>query len=168
MERGRPRPRKASMSNYSYRYRRRLPHIQGDGGPVFVTFKTLGAFTLTPAARSGVLNHCLYEHEKRVDMLTAVIMPTHVHLLFAPLRDDRGDQYPISAIMQAIKSTAARAVNRAMDRVGPVWQEESFDRVVRREEGPGRFFEYIQFNPVMAGLCNTPSEYEWLWINQDA
>jgi REP element-mobilizing transposase RayT len=153
--------------NYKLDYRRRLPHFQGDSEPLFVTFKTLGSFSLTPDARTEVLEHCLHDNGKKLDMIAAVVMPTHVHLLFLPLLDQAGGQYPLAEIMQAIKSTSARSINRIMDRIGPAWQEESFDHVVRAEEGRSKYVEYIQLNPVAAFLCRTPSEYPWLWVAHD-
>jgi REP element-mobilizing transposase RayT len=157
-----------SSKNYKLDYRRRLPHFQGDNDPVFVTFKTLGSFVLRPDARTGVLENCLHDDGKKLEMIAAVVMPNHVHLLLYPLHDDAGCQYSLAEIMQAIKSTSARKINRVMGRVGPVWQEESFDHVVRAKEGQGKYMEYIKLNPVAAQLCQSPSDYLWLWIRTQA
>jgi hypothetical protein len=40
----------------------------------------------------------------------------------------------VAEIMQAIKGASAHKINHLLERTGQVWQRESFDRVIRREE----------------------------------
>jgi putative transposase len=90
-------------------------------------------------------------------------MPDHVHLIFTPLYD--GDSlYSVAEIMQGIKSASAHKINRVLNRGGEVWQRESFDRVLRREESLRAKIEYMVQNPVRAGLVKTAVEYRWLWV----
>ena len=44
-----------------------------------------------------------------------------------------------------------------------MWQEESFDHVVRGDEGFSEKVEYIRQNPVQCGLVKKPEDYRWLW-----
>ncbi|MGA7292144.1 MAG: hypothetical protein WBW53_05840 [Terriglobales bacterium] len=67
-------------------------------------------------------------------------------------------------ILQAIKGASAHSLNRALGRSGPVWQEESFDHVLRSEESFAQKVEYIRQNPVRAGLVRRAEEYRWLWV----
>jgi REP element-mobilizing transposase RayT len=90
-------------------------------------------------------------------------MPDHVHLLFSPLRDADTRSYHLAVILQSVKGSSAHAVNKLLNRQGPVWQEEYFDYVVRSYEGLRAKIEYIRQNPVRKGLVRTPEEYEWLW-----
>ena len=76
----------------------------------------------------------------------AVIMPEHVHLLLTPLRDVEGWPVPLSRILKRIKGTSARSVNRLLRSEGPVWQEESFDHVLRYDESLEEKLEYIRQN----------------------
>ncbi|HUQ49748.1 MAG TPA: transposase [Terriglobales bacterium] len=145
-------------------YRRNLPHILEPDAPHFVTFKTKEGFRLPEPARDIVFKHCLHDHNKRLYIHAFVIMPTHAHLLFTPLRDDFGDSYPLSKIMQGIKGTSARRVNLLLDQKGSLWQDESLDRVVRDNEYDKTVF-YIIENPIAAGLAKVPDEYRWLWVN---
>lgn len=46
---------------------------------------------------------------------------------------------------------------------GPVWQDESFDHVVRSEESLLSRADYICMNPVRRGLVRKPEDYKWLW-----
>jgi hypothetical protein len=90
-------------------------------------------------------------------------MPDHVHLLFTPLRDSEGLHFGMSEIMQGIKSASAHSVNRALGRRGRLWMVESYDRVVRLNEGVRKTAEYICENPVRRGLATTTDEYLWVW-----
>jgi REP element-mobilizing transposase RayT len=91
-------------------------------------------------------------------------MPDHVHLVLTPLREDDG-LFSVAEIMQGIKSSSAHQINRVLSRAGQVWQHESFDHVLRREEGIVAKVEYIIQNPVRAGLARTVADYRWLWVN---
>jgi hypothetical protein len=51
--------------------------------------------------------------------------------------------------------------------VTPVWEEESFDHVLRSDESLEDKREYIRQNPVRAGLVKTLEDYRWLWLNPD-
>ena len=50
-------------------------------------------------------------------------------------------------------------------RSGSLWQRESFDHILRRDEDLIEKAEYIANNPVRAGLVARPEEYRWLWIS---
>jgi REP element-mobilizing transposase RayT len=147
-----------------YEYRRRLPHFQNSCQPLFVTFCKLIREPLPPGARDLVLQHCLYDSGRTILLHAAVVMPEHVHLLLTPLRDMDGWPVPLSKIMQRIKGTSARSVNHWLGSEGPVWQEESFDHVLRSDESLEEKAEYIRQNPVRRGLARDPDDYPWLWL----
>jgi REP element-mobilizing transposase RayT len=148
----------------TYQYRRRLPHFQKFDRPLFVTFCKLTRELFPGRARDLVLEHCLYENGKRVDLHAVVIMPDHVHLLFTPLRAEDGWPYPLPKILKMIKGTSARDINKLLGSCGPVWQDESFDHVLRSQESLKEKIDYIQMNPVRAGLVQVREGYKWLWI----
>ena len=145
-----------------YEYRRHLPHYQRDYKAIFVTFSTHHRWILPAEARTITLQACLWGNGKRFTLHGVVIMPDHTHLVFTPWYDGRGF-YSIAEIMQGIKSVSAHRINRALNRVGQIWQHESFDHVLRREESIETKVQYISENPVRAGLVNHPQEYRWLW-----
>ena len=92
-------------------------------------------------------------------------MPNHVHLLFWALRDSAGWPFPMVDIMQSLKSSSAHSVNKMLRRAGPVWDEESFDHVLRSDESWEQKREYIRQNPARAGLVKRPEDYRWLWLD---
>jgi len=94
-------------------------------------------------------------------------MPDHVHVLFAPLRDRNGWPFPAVDILQCLKGATAHRINKLRQASGPVWQEESFDHVLRSDESLKDKCEYIRQNPVRKGLVGSPDEYPWLWVDPD-
>ena len=146
-----------------YDYRRRLPHIQKDEQPLFITFASDRRWHLPPAAREIALNCCLAHHGRRYELLAAVVMPDHAHLILSPLRRTDGWCWTIPEIMHAIKGSSAYGINKLLGRKGAVWQEESFDHVLRSNESLEEKVNYICNNPVRAGLVSEPDGYPWLW-----
>ena len=138
-----------------YEYRRCLPHYQKDDRTLFITFATLHRWIL-PSIASRKLFTGLY---------AAVVMPDHVHLICLPLSDINGP-FSIPEITQAIKGESAHRINRVLGRRGSVWQDESFDHVLRRDESVLQKTAYILNNPVRAGLVKEPSQYRWLWWDE--
>jgi REP element-mobilizing transposase RayT len=91
-------------------------------------------------------------------------MPDHAHVILTPLVDEYGP-FPIPQIMHAVKSESAHRINKALVRRGRVWQDESFDHVLRSDESLASKMAYVLENPVRAGLVKNPDEYPWLWRN---
>ena len=100
----------------------------------------------------------------RIRLHAVVVMPDHVHLLLTPLRDENGWPFPLMDILQCLKSTTAHGINRLLGISGPVWEEESFDHVLRSDESLKEKCEYIRQNPVKAGLVRKPEDYRWVWV----
>jgi REP element-mobilizing transposase RayT len=153
--------------NRKYEYRRRMPHYQKPGYPLFVTFCKLIRDPFTNAARDLILAHCIRDHGKRIDLHAAVVMPDHVHLLLTQLSDDQGCPHPLPVILELIKGTSARSVNKLLETSGPVWQEESFEHTLRNDGSFQEKLEYIRQNPVTRGLVSKPEDYRWLWCRAD-
>jgi len=149
-----------------YEYHRMLPHYQKAGRAVFITFRKGNRVPFTPEARDAILRHCLHDNGKRYDLHIVVVMPDHVHLLLSPLRDEKGWPYSLPTILKLLKGTSAHSVNKLSRSRGPVWQEESFDHVLRSQESFEEKQEYIRQNPVRRGLAKRPEDYKWLWVEQ--
>jgi REP element-mobilizing transposase RayT len=146
-----------------YSYRRTLPHLLKDNRPVFVTFGTFKRWSLPADARQLAFECCLREHLATIDLHAVVVMATHAHLLFTALRDEEGWLVSLPEIMRLIKGRSANSINKLLDRRGRVWQEESFDHVLRSNESLMEKANYICQNPVRAGLVRSIADYPWLW-----
>ena len=86
-----------------------------------------------------------------------VLMPNHIHAVIRPLQPQ---SQPLEKILQSRKCRTSCAINELLGRRGALWQEETFDRIVRDEEHLYRCIEYIGRNPAKAGL--TPGQYRAL------
>lgn len=84
------------------------------------------------------------------------VMPNHVHVAFAPI-----DPHELSAIVGSWKSFTANAINRVLDREGPLWAPDYYDRFVRDDAHYAATASYIEDNPVKAGLCSAASEWPY-------
>jgi REP element-mobilizing transposase RayT len=145
-------------------YRRNLPHLQRDFKPHFVTFATKLRWVLPDCARDIALASCCHDHRKRYELYVAVVMPDHVHLILTPLIDERRQEiFSLIEIMRGNKGAAGRRINQQTRRDGAVWQEESFDHVLRCSEGLDAKVEYVLQNPVRRGLVTDWREYPWTW-----
>ncbi len=146
-------------------YRRNLPHLQRDYKPHFLTFCTYHRWTLPDWARTIVLNSCTHNNQISFDLHAVVVMPDHVHIILTPLIDDRKTEiFSLAKITQPMKAISAHEINGRLGRHGRIWQEESFDRVLRSSEKLDEKITYVLNNPVRQGLVNIPEEYPWLWL----
>jgi REP element-mobilizing transposase RayT len=88
-----------------------------------------------------------------------VVMPNHVHLLLQPLKPLEVERLRVT--LQRLKGRTSRRANRILGRSGTFWQDESYDHSVRDLAEYAHLIEYIDFNPVNAGLCATPELWTW-------
>ena len=159
-------------SKYS---KRRLPHFERPWAKYMVTFSTREKRQLAPAERDIVLESVLYAHNHRqYQLFAACVMPDHVHLLFEPQikeQDAAGKPvfWSLREILQGIKSTTAHKINKAANVTGVhVWEEESFDRMMRGDADLEEKFHYICRNPWDNGVAPQTENYRWLWTPESA
>ncbi len=70
--------------------------------------------------------------------------------------------------MKGIKGVAARLLNQQQGTRGLVWQEESFDRIVRDQDELDQKLKYMLENPLRRDLVTDPWEYDgWYYGGQD-
>ena len=67
----------------------------------------------------------------------------------------------MSDILLDIKRFSAKAINRRLERTGPLWQQSFFDRAIRNEKHLAATIEYIHRNPVEEGLVSQPEQYKF-------
>jgi len=83
------------------------------------------------------------------------IMPTHIHLLIEP-----GEGTNLSMIMRWIKTRSARWWNRIHGSIDHVWGSRYFARAVTDPQEFYYIMDYIDQNPVTAGLAPTPADWK--------
>lgn len=67
-------------------------------------------------------------------------------------------QHCLKGILKLVKGPAARSVNMLEGTHGALWQDESFDHVLRSNESFAEKLEYIGQNPARRGLATRPEE----------
>ena len=92
----------------------------------------------------------------RYRLLAWVIMPNHVHALLETLPG-----FPLGGVVHSWKSFSAKQVNKLLGRTGPFWMQDYFDRYIRDEEHLAAAREYIEQNPVKAGLVRSAGDWQW-------
>ncbi len=100
------------------------------------------------------LLHC---HDKSYELGCYVIMANHCHLAIRPFKG-----IELEDELGAIKRATSRFINHHEFLRGPLWNQESYDRIIRDEEHLFRVVQYIGNNPAKAGL---PSSEWHRWIN---
>jgi len=87
-------------------------------------------------------------------------MPNHVHALLTPHVD-------LWQVTKWIKGASVRRANQILHRSSaPFWQAESFDHWARSGMEFEHFLNYMEINPVRAGLVSEPSQWRFSsWAN---
>jgi REP element-mobilizing transposase RayT len=109
----------------------------------------------------------LHFQDQRCVTSCFVVMPNHVHAVMRPLGASHGlgrPCYELEEVLDSIKGFVSRKVNAKLGRSGALWQEESYDRIIRDEEHLFRVVQYIGRNPGKAGL----PRHAWIrWIHPE-
>ncbi|MGH7214234.1 MAG: thiamine phosphate synthase [Tepidisphaeraceae bacterium] len=137
---------------------RKLPHWTVEGSTYFITFRVLNG-ELQPHERKLVLNHILSGDGPFYRLDAAVVMPDHTHLLLEP-----APGYDLARILKGTKGVSARLVNGQRHVRGQLWQDESFDRIMRDHAEYEEKLLYIINNPAKRGLVNDPWDYDALYV----
>ena len=105
-----------------------------------------------------------YRDGKIYDLQAFCIMSNHVHAIFEPCRSEcHSDLQPLPKIMQSLKRHTARQANKILGREGALWQDESYDRMIRDGEEYARIIDYVLENPVKAGLASKWDAWPWTY-----
>ncbi len=123
-----------------------------------------------------VQNAFLHFANDRYRLFAFVVMPSHHHWVFLPnddwaqelaisQRDKQHRRTPREAISHSIQSYTGTHYNRALGRTGSFWQVETYDHYKRDEAELLRIIQYIEQNPVVAGLVKVACEYRWSSAN---
>lgn len=98
----------------------------------------------------------LYFDGERYRLIAWVVMPNHVHVVI-----EMFEGFMLSRIVQSWKSFTANAANKVLGRQGAFWQPDYFDRFIRGAEHLERAVNYVEYNPVKAGLVEMRED--WLF-----
>ena len=106
---------------------------------------------------SLVRESVLYFSESRYRLFAWVIMPNHLHVLFACF-----SEWPLDRVVNTWKKRTGTEIlknNPALPR--PFWQREYWDRYTRNVRHFYKTVDYIHQNPVKAGLVEKATDWPW-------
>ncbi len=112
-----------------------------------------------PAAAELVENALKHFDGERYELHAWAVMSNHVHAVVTPKAP-----HTLSEILHSWKSFTSNKV-KALLSLGsePLWQHESYDRLIRDEDEFIRFCEYTVNNPLKAGL----TDWRFAGVNWD-
>jgi putative transposase len=117
----------------------------------------LGACWLRrPEIASLVEGALLHFDDIRYRLIAWCLMPNHVHVVI-----ELTNGHSLTDIVRSWKSFTARRANILLGRSGPFWHRDYFDRYMRNEEHLAQTVEYVEMNPVKAGLAKNAEEWPW-------
>lgn len=93
---------------------------------------------------------------ERYQLIAWCSMPNHVHVV---ARQFEG--WPLAGVVQSWKSFTAKGANRCLATTGAFWAPEYFDREVRDAVHLATLVDYVEANPVKAGLCGRAEDWRW-------
>ncbi len=170
-----PNSPKASEPTFT---RRNLPHFERPWGKYMITFTTRDRDILSEAERTIVLDSILYSRSlNQIHLYAACVMPDHVHLLFEPQVKSYDSEsnptfYTLTEILQPIKSVTSHKILKERrnvlknENIKHLWDQESFDRLIRSESDLIEKYDYIIGNPVTEGLVTQARDYGWSWCRE--
>jgi REP element-mobilizing transposase RayT len=110
----------------------------------------MGNCTLRDQSSAAIVAETLRHFDgRRYELASHVIMPNHVHVLVRPLV---AEEHALEDVLQSWKQFTAKRINRQSRSSGSLWQDESFDRIVRDEEHLYRCIQYTGTNATRAKL----------------
>ena len=115
----------------------------------------MGSCVLKQQALRQLVTDALQEFDgKRYELGAYVAMPNHVHAILRPF-DKAG--HSLESVLQGRKRWTSRQINKALNQTGPLWQQESYDRIIRDPEHLWKCIQYSGANPQMAGITEDQS-----------
>jgi len=86
------------------------------------------------------------------NVIAAILMPDHVHLLIAPVEREARVENASGAIKRFMRQDLKATWQ---------WQPDSFDRLLRSDESAEQKWQYIRENPVRAGLVKESGDWSY-------
>ena len=102
----------------------------------------------------GVLVEASEKHDCPVHCYT--LMGNHVHLLMTPARKES-----LPKTMQSVNVRYVWHFNHGHERTGPLFESRYRTDLVDTDPYLQVCYQYIELNPVRAGLCKQPDDYRW-------
>lgn len=129
----------ATVAEYHQRFSSRMDQWldQGHGSCVL----------RTPAYAEIVADALRHFDGQRVALISFVVMPNHVHVIFT-----LNPEWKLEEMIHSWKRQSATAINRQRGATGALWMKDYFDRLIRDPGHLHNCVRYIRNNPTKARL----------------
>lgn len=139
---------------------RRLSRVFADDPIYFITTNT--------KERRHILNNPTAHRILREELESAmerhgwaigfyVVMPDHIHFFCKPTHESKN----LSEFMMNWKQWTSKRIKDELKLDGYVWQEEFFDHLLRSHESYSEKWNYVEQNPVRAGLVKDAANWPY-------
>ena len=108
-----------------------------------------------------IQDNLLHYDGRKYNLINWCIMPNHVHVLIEVLEGT------LTEILRSWRSYTAHEANKVLGRTGQFWMEEYFDRYIRDAQHFRDVMDYIDNNPLKAGLASQASPWRWCGLAWD-
>ena len=93
-----------------------------------------------------------------------VVLPDHLHTMWR-MQEEDGDFSMRWRVLKRLFSTGLEVpipdASRARKREKSIWQRRFWDHVIRDDDDWRRHLDYIHYNPVRHGYCESPGEWPY-------
>jgi REP element-mobilizing transposase RayT len=120
----------------------------------FVTFCVEGRRPVLANAYTFDAIKTTVEQLRKWEVMAAMIMPDHVHMIVAPIEDR---DLSVGDFALGFK----RLLRKSLAGQHWEWQRGCFDRLLRSDEDLGSKWVYVQENPVRAGLVRRSEDWAY-------
>jgi len=102
----------------------------------------------------SLLKH--YKRKFKFRIFSYCLMPNHIHLVV-----DLENVKNLSTTMSSMQRAYTGYFNTTHKRVGHLWQGRFKSRIILKDRYLIDCINYIELNPVRAGIVKAPHEYAW-------
>jgi len=93
---------------------------------------------------------------RKSDLMAVCVMPDHVHLLLAPLKEN------LIELLYKWKNYTTHLV-QLQEKIGKLWQRSFYDHGLRKDENLIKIAGYIVSNLVRKSLVENWRDYSYTW-----
>ncbi len=97
-----------------------------------------------------------YKHKYHFLLYAYCLMPNHIHLVIEPKKHKQ-----LSKIMHGLNLSYTIWFNKTYDKVGHLYQDRFKSMIIQKDEYLFSCINYIELNPVRAGIIEQPDKYSW-------
>jgi putative transposase len=97
-----------------------------------------------------------YKRKYKFRLYGFCLMPNHVHII-----GEIENKEDLSKFMHGISRSYTAYFNKKYGKVGHLWQGRFNSRIISKDQYAVDCMNYVELNPVRAGIAMMPSEYTW-------